>query len=157
MSITISTKPYLKNTQVVVVANTSGINKLSDLKGKVIGLQSGSSAQDAVDATPNFKKSIKMIIPFEQNLMALNDLGIGGVDGVVMDSVVAEYSIKTGKLPYHTLSEGLSAEEYGIAFRKADKTLVSEVQKILEEMQKDGTVTAISMKWFGTDISVIGK
>ena len=31
------------------------------------------------------------------------------------------------------------------------------VQKVLEEMAADGTVAAISEKWFGTDISVIGK
>ena len=33
--------------------------------------------------------------------------------------------------------------------------LVKWVWEILKEMQKDGTVTAISQKWFGRDISVI--
>ena len=151
------TKPYLKNMQVVVVRNDSSIEKLSDMAGKKIAIQSGSSAQDAVDGAPEFKASLKEVVPFEQNLLALNDLSIGGVDGVVMDSVVAEYAIKMSQLPFHVLPEGLAAEEYGIAFRKGDAALTAEVQKILEEMAADGTVAKISGKWFGSDISVIGK
>ena len=94
---------------------------------------------------------------FKDNITALNDLDIGGVDGVVMDSVVGNYSItQTGK-PFTTIDEVLSNEEYGIAFRKGDIKLRDEVQNILLEMAKDGTVAAISQKWFGKDISVIGK
>lgn len=150
-------KPYLNNAQIVVVRNDSGIKNLADLKGKKIGLQSGSSAQDAVDANPDFKNSLAGIVPFEQNLMALMDLNAKGVDGVVMDIVVAEYSIKTSGLPFHTLEETLAPEEYGIAFRKGDKKLTDEVQRILEEMAADGTVAQICNKWFGADISVIGR
>ena len=51
----------------------------------------------------------------------------------------------------------MTTEEYGIGFRKGDIKLRDEVQRILNEMAADGTVAAISTKWFGTDISVIGK
>ena len=151
------TDAYLNNEQVVVVRNDSGIKNLSDMKGKLVGVQSGSSAQEAVDGNTSFSSSIGKIVFFKDNVVALNDLDIGGVDGVVMDSVVANYSIvQTGK-PFTVLSEPLSKEEYGIGFRKEDVKLRDEVQKILKEMQADGTVTAISVKWFGTDLSVIGK
>ena len=43
------TDAYLNNEQVVVVRNDSGIKNLSDMKGKLVGVQSGSSAQEAVD------------------------------------------------------------------------------------------------------------
>ena len=74
-----------------------------------------------------------------------------------MDIDVAKYNIKTAGLPFHTLSESLASEEYGIAFRKNDIKLTNEVQSILEQMAADGTVAAISKKWFGNDISVIGR
>ena len=151
------TKAYLDNEQVVVVKANSGITKLADLKGKKVGLQSGSSAQEAVDDTPSFKSSVKEVVMFKDNLMALNDLEIGQVDGVVMDSIVANYSITATKKPFAVVSEALATEEYGIGFRKSDVKLRDKVQQILEEMQKDGTVTAISKKWFGKDISAIGK
>ena len=151
------TKAYLDNEQVVVVKANSGITKLSDLAGKKIGLQSGSSAQEAVEDSPAFKASVKSIVMFKDNLMALNDLEIGQVDGVVMDSIVANYSITTTKKPFTVVEEPLATEAYGIGFRKSDVKLRDKVQSILEEMQKDGTVTAISTKWFGKDISAIGK
>ena len=150
-------KPYLANKQVLVVRANSGYKKLSDLEGKTIALQSGSSAEDAVNDAPDFKKSVKDIVFLDQNLMALNDLVIGGVDGVVMDSVVAEYAIAESGMPLVLLDESLASEEYGIAFRKQDAQLTDAVQKTLEEMAADGTVARISTAWFGSDITVIGK
>ena len=97
------------------------------------------------------------VVEFKDNLTALMDLEIGGVDGVVMDMVVGNYSIMTTGKNFVVLSENLSSEKYGIGFRKKDVKLRDEVQKILEEMAADGTVAAISAKWFGSDISVIGK
>lgn len=151
------TFPYLNNAQVLIVRNDSGIKTLADMKGKSVGIQSGSSAQDAVEGNAAFSSSLGEKVMFKDNITALNDLDIGGVDGVVMDSVVGNYSIsQTGK-PFSVLDEVLSNEEYGIAFRKGDIKLRDEVQNILLEMAKDGTVAAISQKWFGKDISVIGK
>ena len=151
------TKPYLDNEQVVVVRADSGIATLADLAGKTVGLQAGSSAADALDEATAFKATLKNVVEFKENITALNDLEIGGVDGVVMDSIVANYSIVTTGKPFVVLSEGLAPEEYGIAFRKNDVKLTEAVQKTLEDMKADGTVAAISTKWFGSDITVIGK
>jgi polar amino acid transport system substrate-binding protein len=40
----------------------------------------------------------------------------------------------------------------GIGFRKDDKELRDKVQKVLDEMKKDGTSAKISQKWFGKDL-----
>ena len=85
------------------------------------------------------------------------DLEAKGVDAVVIDMVVGNYNIKTSGKNFIVLSESLASEKYGVGFRRNDKLLRDEVQKILEDMAKDGTVAAISNKWFGADISVIGK
>ncbi|MCR5401277.1 MAG: amino acid ABC transporter substrate-binding protein [Treponema sp.] len=151
------TKPYLNNEQVLVVRNNSGIKSLSDAAGKVVGIQSGSSAQEAVEENKTFADSLKNIVFFKENVTALNDLEMGGVDGVVMDSVVAAFDITVSSKPLNIVPEVLANEAYGVAFRKEDVKLRDEVQKILEEMEADGTVEAISEKWFGRNISVIGK
>ena len=150
-------EPYLANAQVVVVRNNGEIKSLSDLKGKKIGVQAGSSAQEAIDGAPDFKKSLKEIVEFKENVTALNDLEFGNLDGVVMDLVVAGYSITQGKKPLVILDETLAPEEYGIASSRKNKSLRDKVQKTLLEMQADGTVAKISTKWFGSDISTIGK
>ena len=148
---------YLNNEQVLVVRNDSGITSLEDMKGKVIGIQSGSSAQEALDDNAAFKKSLADVVSFKDNITALNDLKIGGVDGVVMDSVVANYSIAQTGEPFTVVSKALANEEYGIGFRKKEPELCAEVEKILKEMAADGTITAISLKWFGKDISVVSN
>ena len=149
------TEAYLNNEQVLVVRANSGIKKLFDMKGKTIGLQSGSSAQEAVDENQAFASTIGKTIYFKDNITALNDLDIGGVDAVVMDSVVANYSITQTKKPFAVVEEALANEAYGIGFRKNEPELRDEVWKILKEMTADGTVSAISNKWFGKNISVI--
>lgn len=149
------TEAYLNNDQVLVVRADSGINSLSDMKGKTIGIQSGSSAQEAVDDNQAFSSSIGKTISFKDNVTALNDLDIGGVDAVVMDSIVANYSIVQTKKPFVVIDEALAAEAYGIGFRKSEPALRDEVWKILLEMKADGTLAAIGQKWFGKDISAI--
>lgn len=152
-------KAYLDNDQVLVVRADSNIKSLADAAGKTVGCQSGSSAEDAINDNQNFSKSLKKVVFYEENLTALTDLEVGGVDAVVMDSVVANYTIATSKKPLIVVNEALAKEAYGIGFRKdADgAALRDKVQKTLEEMAKDGTVASISKKWFGSDISVIGK
>lgn len=149
------TEPYLNNAQVLVVRNDSGISSLEDMAGKKVGLQRGSSAQEAVEDNPEFAARLAETVMFRDNITALNDLDIGGVDGVVMDSVVANYSITQTKKPFTVISQPLSNEAYGIGFRKSEPELRDEVYKILCEIRDDGTAAAISIKWFGKDISVI--
>ena len=74
-----------------------------------------------------------------------------------MDSVVANYSIAQTGEPFEVLEQALANEEYGIGFRRKETELRAEVEKILRAMAADGTIAAISVKWFGKDISVVGK
>ena len=149
--------PYLDNEQVLVVRQNGAIKTLDDMRGRVVGYQSGSSAQEAVDDNAAFASTISKLIMFKDNITALNDLDIGGVDGVVMDSVVANYSIAQTGEPFEIVKNSLANEEYGIGFRKKEPELRDEVERILKEMVADGTVASISKKWFGKDISVIGR
>ena len=151
------TPAYLENAQVVVVRANSGIKSLADMKGKVLGLQSGSSAQEAVDEAEEFRAGLKKIVEFSENITALNDLQIGNVDGVAMDEVVAAYNIKQSGRDFVILEENLAPEEYGIAFKKSNTELRDKVWSALLAMEEDGTVASISDKWFGENKSVIGK
>lgn len=153
------TSAYLNNDQILVVRNDGTINSLKDAEGKVIGCQSGSSAEEAIESNREFASSLKSVKKYEDNLTALNDLEVGGIDAVVMDSVVADYTIKIGKRNLTVVEESLSKEAYGIGFRNDENgiELRDKVQKVLLEMAEDGTVAKISENWFGKDISVIGK
>jgi polar amino acid transport system substrate-binding protein len=149
--------PYLKNAQVVVVRGKDSYKTLADLKGKIAGVQAGSSAEDALSNAKDFKASLKKVVEFKDNLTALMDLETGGVDCVVMDLIVANDNINRSGKDFRILSESLAPEEYGIGFRKGDVALEQAVWNALLAMQKDGTVAKISTKWLGADISMIGK
>lgn len=150
--------PYLKNRQVFVVRKDSGITKKDDLAGKVLALQAGSSASEALDGAAEFKKSLKKTAEFDDNVTALMDLEKKSCDAVLVDEIVAQYYITSNKKDNFTvLSEDLAKEEYGIGFRKADKTLTDEVNKQLKAMAQDGKLKEISVKWFGSDITVVEK
>jgi polar amino acid transport system substrate-binding protein len=153
------TPPYLRNAQVVVVNGTSPVQKLSDLAGKSVGTQQGSSSVDAIDALPDFKKSLKggKPVEFKDFLSALMDLETGRLDAVVIDIVVAGYNIKQSGKDFRLLTETLGDESFGIGFRKDDTELEQKVWNTLLGMVKDGTVAQITATWFGDDISVIGE
>ncbi len=155
-SLTMSS-PYVNNAQVLVVTGDSSYMTLADMKNKTIGVQAGSSAQDAINDTEGFADSVKEIVEFKDNLTALMDLEIGGVDAVVMDLLVANDNINRSGKNFRILEEGLADEAYGIGFRKGDVALKDAVEDALKAMAEDGTLAEIAVKWFGADITVIGK
>ncbi|MEH7107859.1 amino acid ABC transporter substrate-binding protein [Bacillus sp. JJ1764] len=144
------TKPYLKNAQVVVTLSNSKLSKLSDLEGKVVGLQSLSSASDALYANP-IKSKIKTVTEFGDNVMALNDLKSGRLDAVVIDEVVIDYYMTKEKGAFKVLDESLAPEEYGVGVKKGNDALLKKLQNALDKMNEDGTAADISTKWFGED------
>lgn len=144
------TKPYLKNAQVVVTLEDSKLTKLDDLEGKVVGLQSLSSALDALNAAP-VKEKIKTVTEFSDNVQALTDLKNGRLDAVVIDEVVIKYYMAKEEKTFKLLDESLAPEEYGIGVKKGNEELLDKLQKALNELNEDGTAAEISEKWFGED------
>lgn len=145
--------PYMKNKMVFVVPASSDAKSMSDLSDKIIAVQNGSTAQTILEGS-EIAGTIQMQA-MATNVEALQQMELGLVDAVFLDSIVAEYEITAAKKDYKVLPDGLSEEEYAIGFRKADQALRDEVQKILGEMKADGTVAKISEKWFGKDITTI--
>jgi len=144
-------EPYMKNDMIFVVKGGSGIASQADLDGKTVAVQSGSTAQTILtEAGLNITAT-----ELATNVECLQQLDLDLVDAVFMDSVVANYEITTTGKDYTILTDGLSAEEYAIGFRKGDQALRDEVQRILSEMKADGKVEEISTKWFGSDVTTI--
>ncbi len=143
--------PYLDNSMAFVVKSDSGIKTLEDMAGKKLALQSGSTAATALDEAADFKATLGEVVGLKDNITALMDLEMGGVDVVLMDDVVANYYIATNNKPFEVLEETLSTEEYAVGFRKGDEALANAVNEALQEMAKDGKLNEISQKWFGKD------
>lgn len=143
------TKPYLKNSQVVAVLEGSEITAIQDLAGKEVGLQSLSSASDALESSP-IKSEVK-VSEYADNVLALSDLKNGRTQAVIIDEVVARYYMSKEPGVYKLLDEALSPEEYGVGVRKTDEALLNELQAALDALNENGKAAEISVKWFGED------
>ncbi len=145
--------PYMENAQVIVVKADSPIATFADLSGKKIGVQDGSSAQDALSANEALLKSFSEVIDYKDNVTALMDVASGQTDGIAVDLVVAEYYLSKRDGEFKILEEHLAPEEYGIGFRKGEQSFHDEVMKAITELQKSGEAKEISTKWFGRDVT----
>jgi polar amino acid transport system substrate-binding protein len=96
---------------------------------------------------------------YDTDTTAIRDLSLG--DGVRLDAVISalptlEQAIEEGE-PIKILGDPLFFEPLAVAIdRQAplDPTrLAEEVGRIVEEMHSDGTLTELSMKWYGEDLT----
>ena len=151
------TEPYMSNDQVVVVKNGSGITSLADLAGLKVAVQKDSSGLAALNENEALTSTFGELVEIDSYLQAMMELEMGSVDAIVMDEIVARYEIQTSGKDFAVLDEAVASEEYGVGFLLGNTDLRDEVQKTLEEMAADGTMAKISEKWFGADVTIIGK
>lgn len=149
-------KPYIDNSQVVVVKADSGITTLDDLAGKVVAVQTDSSAEALLEGKrKDLKDTFKDLDVQKEYNTCFQQLESGSVDAIAMDIAVANYQLeKRGTENFVKLDEVLSKEEYAIAFKKGNKDLRNKVQKTLDAMMEDGTFQKIAKKWGVSDMII---
>lgn len=149
------TQPYVDNSQVMVVADNSGINKLSDLKGKTVGVQSASAALTLLQ-DPKGQKSLAdtfaNLQEFGDYNSAFVELQSGSINAVAMDVGVANYQIKSRGKGYKVLDEALNSEQYGVGFKKGNTQLRDTVNADLTKLADDGTVAKLADKYGISDL-----
>ncbi len=87
------TKPYLANEQIILTGDNSKITGKATLSGKVVAAQSGSSGLEAVEADTATKDTFKELVTYDDYVSAYQDLKVGRIDALVIDSVVGYYLI----------------------------------------------------------------
>ncbi|OWW20154.1 amino acid ABC transporter substrate-binding protein [Noviherbaspirillum denitrificans] len=145
------TAPYLENRQIIIVTAASPIKTKADLAGKVVGVQEGSSAVEAIQKD-EAAKGLKELRKFGDNVAALMDVSTGRLDALVVDEVVGRYYTSKKAGEYVVLDEHFGTEEYGVGVRKDDAALLGKLDKALADMKKDGAAERISTQWFGKNI-----
>ena len=153
--------PYMKNDQIILVKSDSTYKGLNDLAGKIVGVQADSSAEVALNENPDFKDTLKEVIQIDDYSKAVLEIQNGTIDAIAIDEVVARYYLQNNPGAYTILQDengedaSLAQEDYVIGFRKGDDALKEKVEDAMKEMSADGTMTEISEKWFGEDVTTI--
>lgn len=156
-------KAYVDNSQVVIVKDNSGIETLQDLKGKVVIVQTDSSAlaaftgDGATDENKALCKEFKELQQVADYNSAFMSLEAGIADAVCMDMGVANYQLEQRGNGFKMLKERVATEQYGIGFKRGNTELRDKVQETLDEMLKDGTFAKIAADWGLSDSVCLGK
>ncbi|MDP4108501.1 MAG: transporter substrate-binding domain-containing protein [Bacillota bacterium] len=143
---------YSTSRQYIVMPTDGTFSALTDLKGKRIGVQLGTTGDylvtDAVNGTNDDKGthtkgelegSGASVSEYKTALEAALDLKAGRLDAVVIDKLPAEIIAQKNDLK--TSASAISDEEkYAYAVKKGNKELLDAINKTLNSMIKDGKV-----------------
>jgi polar amino acid transport system substrate-binding protein len=143
------TDPYFDAVQLIAVKGDSKIAKFDDLKKLKVGVQTGTTGDEAV--TKLLGKTSTAIKRFESTPLALKELEAGGVDAVVADNgVVINYVANNAGAKFKTVSDkAFVPEQYGFAVKKGNTELLGKLNQGLAGIKADGTYATIYAKYFG--------
>jgi polar amino acid transport system substrate-binding protein len=149
--------------------NTTITDTATDLDGATIGVCGGCSydffLQKTLDIpgyTFDFVIDDAEIVTYDTDSTAVADLAIG--DGDRLDAAISSLTVFEGAIadgvPIKVVGEPIYYEPLAAAFDKSSTldgaSLVDRVSQIVDEMHADGTMSELSMKWFGVDYTVTG-
>jgi His/Glu/Gln/Arg/opine family amino acid ABC transporter permease subunit len=143
--------PYTYSHGVIVTAsNNNSIKTLKDLRGKTTA-QSETSNWAGVARKAGAK--VQSVEGFAQAASLVQQ---GRVDAIVNDNIaVLDYLASTGSKRIKIAgSAGSEVSRQALTFRKSDTALRDQADKALAQLKADGTLTRISKKYFGADVSV---
>ena len=151
------TKPYLYNRLMIAkYSDRDDINSKEELKGKIVGVQSGSSNYETLVNDP-VSKEIKEIRQYDSYVNAFLDLEAKRIDAVIVDEIVARYYISKENANFTLLEDKPITSQYlSVGLRKTDTELLNAIDKALDDMRADGKAAEISTKWFGKDVFIKG-
>ncbi len=142
--------PYTYSTPQLIVRknDTARYASLAELKGKKLGVGQGSVFEQQAKAVPGIL--VKSYPAAPENLQ---DLAFGRIDAALNDSLMVAYLLKNSALPIQAGARVGAPERMGIAFQKGSPQFKAALDKVLAEAGADGSLKAISLKWFGSDVS----
>lgn len=116
------TKPYMKNKQIFLVKNNSGLNSLLDLRNKIICVQKGAAVENEL-VNSDIGKNAKNIITVGSMADCINEVKFNKSDACIIDDVMAKYYLKQNKISnkFKILDEAFTEEYDVVAVKKVMK------------------------------------
>lgn len=139
------TDPYYDSNQSLVMKKGSTYTGPSDLSGKKIGVQSGTTGEAwAQENIPDAE-----LVPFKNATEAFSAAAAGNVDAIVNDLPVSTEILKEDDRGLEIVAQIPTGEQYGFGVSKDNPELTKAMNKALAELKADGTYADIYEKWFG--------
>lgn len=137
--------PYINAGQVLIVPKSSGVVVLSDLKGKKVGAQIGTTGAFEVKKTAGVE-----LKSYDEIGLAFEDMAAGRIDAVVCDTpVAADYALQRAeyKDKFKIVGEPFTEEYYGFVVKKGNTELLDLLNKGIKAIQAKGIDKQLEAKW----------
>lgn len=158
-------EPYYYTPAQMAASTASGITTLEGLAGKTICVGEATTYLDWLNGTLDFGRETPTTQPPEGAKATTLDTdrlcaeawqaGRQDFEGWLSSSTTVQQAIDDG-LPLIKVGDPVFHEPLAVAVDKSGPPhaeFIAEVNRILEEMRADGTLKALSEKWFGLDLT----
>jgi len=148
----------------VVHRDNGAVTKPSEIKGLRVGVAQGTTFEQylrrnltiyAGEAPPDYQIEDPAIHLYPSKGAALNALAQGknaAIDAVVTSFATAQAVIDNGSL-VRILPGFLFWEPVAVAVEMGNDAFADRIEDVVDDMMSDGTVSALSVKWFGIDMT----
>ncbi|MFC4811495.1 basic amino acid ABC transporter substrate-binding protein [Paenibacillus sp. GCM10023250] len=148
--------PYFESVNVIMVKEDSDIKSATDLKGKKVAVQSGTTAD--ILMTKIMGEGNTDLKRFDSNAVALLEMDKGGADAVVADIAIVRDFIKSNPdKKYKEVQDttNFTPEYYGIAYPKGSE-LKAKLDPAIKAIIENGTYAELYKKWFDEEPNTAG-
>ena len=128
----------------------SAVNSPDDFPGHKIAVQVDTTADDSINEMLDSGVKDIQVSRYEKITQCFDELALGRVDAVYVDSVVAGY-YTMGSDKYRRAWINDEGEPLGICLAKSSVALGAAVEAALDTMFYDGSMAEIAVKHFGED------
>jgi polar amino acid transport system substrate-binding protein len=157
---------YYYSPYVYVVHKNSDAKTVTDLNGKVIGVETATTSEDFINRkleidAPGIPPIVYKVEPgevrtFADSMLPFDDLRLG--PGVRLDAVIAPEqtamnAIKNGYPLRIIEGEYAFREPLVVIAEKGDAEWTAKIGALIADMKKDGTLSTLTTKWYGKDFS----
>ena len=126
----------------------SAISALDDAHDKKIGVMTGAIGEPIAKA--RFPKAD--VKSFDDIMDSVAALKSGQIEAIVTAFPTALNIVKKNA-DLRILPEHLSSESTAVAIRKTDEQLLADVNRVISELERDGTLAAMTKRWLKSDLT----
>ena len=141
-------QPYYDADQSLSARADAGISGTGDLKGKTVGVDTGSTG-DIWATGHQGELGIVQISRYEGLNPAMLDLAAGRIDGYISDIPAVAYYLRD-KPTMKVVERIPTGEQYSMMFAK-DSELAAKVNGVLTTLKGEGFIAGLHKKWFGSE------
>ena len=139
---------YIDAGLVVVMKADAGFKTMDDLKGKLIGVQQGTTSDFKAEEITG-QDNVMRYATFIDAMLSLQG---NKVDAVIVDAPVGQAilaSMNDASMVITDIDLG-AADWYGIAVNKQNTELLEKINAALAELKAEGYLDALAAKYFGS-------